>query len=558
MSDCAEPLLAEVVDVPRGSRIDRLLVRLGDRLNPILVKEARQALKSRQFVITFTLLLVCGWVWSILGLGWEPQAAYAPVGSSMLMGYYLILAFPLVVIVPFGAFRSLAVEQDDRTYELMSITALQPRQIVSGKLGSSVAQMLIYLSALSPCLAFTYLLRGIDVVTIVFVILWVVLLSLGLSVISLTIGTLTNERHWQVLLTIGLILGLFLVFWSTSFAAYGIITSGIPVQHVEFWQSIAAALTGYISYFLLCFYAAVARVTFASDNRSTRLRIIMVAQHLLFLGWIAFALLATHGVPVDAFLMILVGLLWHWMVMGAFMTGESPYLSLRARRNLPQSFLGRMLFTWFNPGPATGYVFAVAGATSGVALVAVGVACTGMFGSAGPNSFGLVNLRGAAGNYVDIVAAFGALGVSYLTIYLGIGLLLLRGLRRLGQSGMLLSALIYVLLVMCGCGLPVLLDMMRAPSQVSYSLLQTPNFLWTLSLFLSSSSIPADGPFLLIVLPLAAVGVFFLNLPGIVRELEYVRLAKPTRVAEEDAEREAQLHPPQVVQISPWDTEVRS
>ena len=48
------------------AKIEALLDRLGDRLNPILVKEARQAMKSRQFVVTFSLLLICGWIWTVL------------------------------------------------------------------------------------------------------------------------------------------------------------------------------------------------------------------------------------------------------------------------------------------------------------------------------------------------------------------------------------------------------------------------------------------------------------------------------------------------------------
>ena len=40
----------------------------------------------------------------------------------MMSGYYCILAFPLLVIVPFSAFRSLAAEREDGTYELLSIT----------------------------------------------------------------------------------------------------------------------------------------------------------------------------------------------------------------------------------------------------------------------------------------------------------------------------------------------------------------------------------------------------------------------------------------------------
>ena len=36
---------------------DQLVERVGERLNPILVKESRQSLKSKQFVVTFSLLL---------------------------------------------------------------------------------------------------------------------------------------------------------------------------------------------------------------------------------------------------------------------------------------------------------------------------------------------------------------------------------------------------------------------------------------------------------------------------------------------------------------------
>src|SRR5690606_21444363 len=50
------------------SRMEHRIERWGERLNPILVKEARQALKSRQFTVTFTLMLVAAWVWSILGI----------------------------------------------------------------------------------------------------------------------------------------------------------------------------------------------------------------------------------------------------------------------------------------------------------------------------------------------------------------------------------------------------------------------------------------------------------------------------------------------------------
>ncbi|MCU0872059.1 MAG: ABC transporter permease, partial [Pirellulaceae bacterium] len=197
--------------VPLGwwGRVDRWLERAGERLNPILVKEARQALKSRQFVITFGLLLICGLGWSLIGVAMlMPGIYYAASGPFMLIGYAIILTVPMLLIVPFSAYRSLAGEREDGTYELLSITTLSSRQIVTGKLGSAVLQMLVYYSALSPCIAFTYLLRGVDVVTLGLILFYTFLASVLLSAVGLLVATLSRARHVQVLLSVALLLGL--------------------------------------------------------------------------------------------------------------------------------------------------------------------------------------------------------------------------------------------------------------------------------------------------------------------------------------------------------------
>src|SRR5207244_7068662 len=123
-----------------------------------------------------------------------PRIFYAAEGGSLLIWYYTILAFALFVVVPYAAFRSLAAEREDNTYDLLSITTLRSRQIISGKLGSAVLQMAVYFSAIMPCLAFTYLLRGIDLPTITFVLAYLFLWSLGLSMVGILVATLTKRR----------------------------------------------------------------------------------------------------------------------------------------------------------------------------------------------------------------------------------------------------------------------------------------------------------------------------------------------------------------------------
>ena len=172
----------------------------------------------------------------------------------MFFGYYLVLSFPLLVIVPYSTFRSLAAEWEDRTFELVSITTLHPRQIVAGKLGSAITQMIVYFSALSPCLAFTYLLRGIDVVTIGFVMAYLFLASLALSMAALLFSTAAREKHWQIVVSIALIVGL-LYFFGLGCASTAEILGGnmLSVDNSEFWVAHAAMLTAYVSYFALFF-----------------------------------------------------------------------------------------------------------------------------------------------------------------------------------------------------------------------------------------------------------------------------------------------------------------
>ncbi len=200
-------------------RIERFLVYAGDWLNPILVKETRQALKSFQFTAMFILLLIGCWIVTMGGVALVgPRIFYAAEGGTLMLWYYAILAFPLAVVVPYAAFRSLAEEREDNTYDLLSITTLRPRQIISGKLGSAVVQMAVYFSAITPCLAFTYLLRGIDLPTIAVLLAYLFFWSLGLSMIGILLATLTKRRFAHVFVSVAFVGSL---LWLFVFAIVG-------------------------------------------------------------------------------------------------------------------------------------------------------------------------------------------------------------------------------------------------------------------------------------------------------------------------------------------------
>ncbi len=534
-------------------RTDGPIERIGEWLNPIVVKECRQALKSRQFVITFALVLGCSWLWSLGGVAMlGPEVFYGSEGAEMFYGYYLILAFPLLVIVPYGAFRSLAGEREDRTFELLSITTLRPRQIVSGKLASAAIQMLVYLSAVSPCLAFTYLLRGIDVVTICFILTYLVAGSMAFSVGALLLATISRERHWQIVLSVALVLGLFFGFMGSCGLSMELLSySQFTIYDPTFWQVHGAFATAYLTYFVMIFLAAAAQLTFASDNRSTALRVCAFVQQALFIGWFAFFIGKEINsgfwffIVEGAALSFVVILLVNWYAQGILLTGESSELSPRVRRSLPKSFLGRTCLTLFNPGPGTGYLFALGNLTAGViiALVAKEIIEIYQPSSSVMPIWGGPGMTGPGRAY-----QFSILTVAYLAFYLGLGIIVLRWCRRLTTTGTLTGVLIHALLMLVGIGGPLIVDSMLGWPFGGYNLLHVSNPIWTL---MQSSTRRLDN-FTAAIVVVAGAAMLLINARQIIAEVRNVRIARPVRVSEEDAlliEATAQKPAP----TSPWD-----
>jgi hypothetical protein len=527
--------------------LEHWLEKGGDRLNPILVKETRQALKSKQFTLTFMLLLLCGWAWTFIGAAMVgPGIFYGAHGRELFYGYFVALAFPLCVVVPYGAFRSLAAEREDGTYEMLSITSLAPWQIISGKLGSAIVQMIIYFSAISPCLAFTYMLRGIDVPTIFFALYYVFLASAGLSAVTLLIATLTQEKFWQVLLTVAVVAGTFFVFWVVIFAMFEFINETIDFYERYFWIGNAVFLTFYLSYFVLVFLAATSQLTFTSCNRSTALRVAMTIQFMLFTGWMAwFWFFEAPGQWEFVFLYLLLGGL-HWYVMGAFLTGESSLLSPRVRRRLPRSTLGRMLLSWYAPGSGTGFMFVVGNFLTLLVLSSLALVVASLL---------RIDLQATAfaGMTTDVLVQFAILGTSYAIIYLGIGRFVMMFARRHLTISPLAPLLIQILILAMACGIPFAVHgMSPARFGTDYSLLHTTNALWTMTEAMAGRSSP-EIRWLLLILPATALAMVAAHLPSIAKEVRLGRLVAPPRVRQEEAELAGKdLAPPEPVRTNPW------
>jgi hypothetical protein len=232
----------------------------------------------------------------------------------------------------------------------------------------------------------------------------------------------------------------------------------------------------------------------------------------------------------------------YWYVMGTMLSAERPGMSQRVKRRLPLSTLGRMFFSWLNPGPSSGYMLVVATAT------AMAILCfAGAISSATPGRSG-----GRTPNVEETMCLL-VIGWAYLVAYLGIGLLVIGMLRRFAVVTMLACVLIHLLLLLGGFGIPYAIKSMSTQLRdADYTFLQITDPIFSLY-HVATGGAMADTRLLLVVIPSVAICVLLANLPNVIRELRVVREAAPKRVLDDEAE----LHPaPETLPSNPWDEKV--
>lgn len=337
----------------------KYLEKSSDYLNAILVKETRQALKSKQFVITFMLLLLASWLISVSGVAMMGESInYGSSGQTLFSLYFFVLMVAITVIVPFGAYRSMLGEKEQNTFDALRITSLTPWQIVWGKLLSALLQVFIFYSAIAPFIAFTSLLEGFELPAVVFVLICGMLISLSLSIFSLMISTFANQRHWQGMLSILLLVGLLIMLSITYSALSDMFMWGTPFDTAEFWWGTGIVLIYCLSYCWLFLQITSAQLTFESGNRTTGIRLTSTIQLVLIWGAIGASIwLSPLGFDDFLFSMISALTLVHFMILGLVAATEEDYLSRRIRKSMSPRPLYRFLIAPFMPGGSRGMVY---------------------------------------------------------------------------------------------------------------------------------------------------------------------------------------------------------
>jgi hypothetical protein len=274
-----------------------LLERLDDRLNPIVVKELRQAVQGRFVTVVlllflFVQLVVLGLYLLLNEVGARPDDLEAQHGRAAFTILQAILLGTCMIFLPLYAGVRLGAERSDTNVDLLFISTLRPRAIISGKLWAALVLALVIFSACAPFMTFTYLLRGLD--------LFSILLVLGIDfaavvvAVQMAIFLASVPGHWLIKALIGLIgLGALIIICTYTVIGTVALLSFFSVSSLadslNFWVVLSCCVAGGVTATGLFFTWSVALISPPSANRALPSRLFLLAAWLgsgaVFVGW---------------------------------------------------------------------------------------------------------------------------------------------------------------------------------------------------------------------------------------------------------------------------------
>lgn len=326
------------------------------RLNPVLVKEVRQAVRGKFFRFSFLLmLLVASVVSALLLTSLNPQSSAMSGNSGVIyfFGMMVVLAASSMVLVPLQANRSMASERDDRTFDALLISGLRPAQIVQGKWLASGMLLLLFISTLAPFLVVGFTLFGLDLLTGILVIFFTIAFAMTLSLGSIFLACAFKSKAIQSIAlafnALACVAGV--VMWS-SFNAVVLFE---PIGAIPLRDMLITAGTAFLALNLLNLWGyglTISMITHPEENRLLRVRVanLLICLFSVSLSAMLWALSGDSEVVSATVLMSYFGL----TLLNIPLLTESDHLGVRCRHQLGRGRWRRPLSWLFLPGGSTG------------------------------------------------------------------------------------------------------------------------------------------------------------------------------------------------------------
>lgn len=338
-----------------------MAARIDDLLNPIVVKELRQAVQGRFVSVVFLLflavqLVVMGGTVFMSGIADQTQSLDYEAGMNAFAWLQGILLGTTILFVPVYTGVRLAAERSDENVDLMFVTTLRPHAIITGKLAAATIITLMIFSACAPFMTFTYLLRGIDLHIIFLTILLDFFIVLTCVQMFILLAVVSSNRIAKIMIGI---LGLIILFFAMIYGLAGsvaLVYFGVPPDTNIYLFIISIVLSLVLASGIM-FSWSIGLISPMSANRTLPTRIFTVVAWLIGGAIMAvWGVVSTTDIPVLIWVMLSGGLICVTLIIAI---NEREEWSPRITRTIPRFPLWRIPLFLLYTGSGGGVLFCV-------------------------------------------------------------------------------------------------------------------------------------------------------------------------------------------------------
>ncbi len=261
-----------------------------DWLSPIVVKELRQGLRQRGFVLVFIFLQIVMALVVFSALLGAPMRTDEGLraGGTISSFFFSLFGLAALLVQPLRGINALAAEKLGGTLDLLQLTRLNVWRITVGKWLALFSQTTLLLIAILPYLIMRYYLGGMQLFNELLVLFSMYVLSGALTAVMVGLSATPSA---VVRVVFAVILGGLLLSLTGGISAgrgMGRLFMGMGFSGADFaWAYLGTvAVTVFVGYYFLEIGAT--HLAPPSENRSTRKRLLglgMIATILLLFKW---------------------------------------------------------------------------------------------------------------------------------------------------------------------------------------------------------------------------------------------------------------------------------
>ncbi len=328
-------------------------------LNPIVVKELRQAVRSWSVTGMLLLFLAVLFCTALIVLVTQTLefSTNTRLGAEIFQIFSGILTGASLIFIPLYVGIRLAAERQDSNLDLLYITTLTPARIIRGKFLCGAYMTVLFFSACMPFMAFTNLLRGVDLPTVAFILIYLFSVICVVNQVAIFIACLPISKWFKILLGLAGLVTAFPITSGLIFSFYSLMQSGVGsmMAGTMFWSVFFTVSGIVLAVVVLLYFLSVALISPPSANRGlpvkTYLTVIWVIGAIISLAW----MVKTHETaPAVVWCVITMILMCGSLIV---VVSNQDQLSLRVRRSIPANAVGRLLAFLFYNGAAGGLVW---------------------------------------------------------------------------------------------------------------------------------------------------------------------------------------------------------